>query len=77
MPGWLAAGEPGFLEDAEFLSKDVSLYAWLSYKFPQTYCDGDAVLELRAHLSRYIERELLRQNGFGKTSKEAFQSRRW
>jgi methylenetetrahydrofolate--tRNA-(uracil-5-)-methyltransferase len=65
---------PG-LEEAEFLSKDVSLYAWLSYKFPDVYCDGEAVPELRAHLSRYIERELLRQNGFGMTSKEAFQSR--
>jgi hypothetical protein len=73
---WLHDREPGFLEEAEFLSKDVSLYAWLSYKFPDVYCDGAAVPELRAHLSRYIERELLRQNGFGMTSKEAFQSRR-
>ena len=73
---WLQDREPGFLEEAEFLSKDVSLYAWLSYKFPDVYCDGDAVPELRAHLSRYIERELLRQNGFGMTSKESFQSRR-
>jgi hypothetical protein len=76
LAGWLAEREPGFLEEAEFLSKDVSLYAWLSYKFPEVYCDGEAVPELRAHLSRYIERELLRQNGFGMTSKEAFQSRR-
>ncbi len=73
---WLQDRQPGFLEEAEFLSKDVSLYAWLSYKFPEVYCDGEAVPELRAHLSRYIERELLRQNGFGMTSKEAFQSRR-
>ncbi|RYY54807.1 MAG: helicase, partial [Comamonadaceae bacterium] len=70
-PGWLEAGEPGFLEEAEFLSKDVSLYAWLSYKFAQVYPDGDAVPDLRTRLSRYIERELLRQNGFGMTSKEA------
>jgi hypothetical protein len=78
LEGWLQDRQPGFLEEAEFLSKDVSLYAWLSYKFPQVFCDGEAVPELRAHLSRYIERELLRQNGFGKTSKEAFQSRqRW
>ena len=74
---WLEDRQPGFLEEAEFLSKDVSLYAWLSYKFPDVYCDGEAVPELRAHLSRYIERELLRQNGFGMTSREAFQSRRW
>jgi hypothetical protein len=73
---WLHDREPGLLEEAEFLSKDVSLYAWLSYKFPQVYCDGEAVPELRAHLGRYIERELLRQNGFGMTSREAFQSRR-
>jgi hypothetical protein len=73
---WLQDRQPGFLEEAEFLSKDVSLYAWLSYKFPAVYCDGEAVPELRAHLSRYIERELLRQNGFGMTSREAFQNRR-
>lgn len=73
---WLQEREPGFLEEAEFLSKDVSLYAWLSYKFPEIYCDGDAVPQLRAHLSRYIERELLRQDGFGMTSREAFRSRR-
>jgi hypothetical protein len=73
---WLHERQPGFLEEAEFMSKDVSLYAWLSYKFPEVYCDGEAVPELRAHLSRYIERELLRQNGFGMTSREAFQSRR-
>jgi hypothetical protein len=75
-PGWLEDGHPGFLEDAEFLSKDVSLYAWLSYKFSAVYPDGEAVPELRARLGRYIERELLRQNGFGMTAKEAFQSRR-
>ncbi|NML44250.1 helicase [Ramlibacter sp. G-1-2-2] len=73
--GWLRDREPGFLEEAEFLSKDVSLYAWLSYKFPQVYRDGEAVPELRERLSRYIERELLRQNGFGMTAKEAFRSR--
>jgi hypothetical protein len=77
LQGWLDEREPGFLQEAEFLSKDVSLYAWLSYKFPEVYCDGDAVPELRSHLSRYIERELLRQNGFGMTAREAFQSRRW
>lgn len=78
LAGWLQDRQPGFLEEAEFLSKDVSLYAWLSYKFPQVYCEGAAVPDLRTHLSRYIERELLRQNGFGLTSKEAFQSRqRW
>ncbi|MBC5781452.1 helicase [Ramlibacter sp. USB13] len=75
--GWLQEGLPGFLEEAEFLSKDVSLYAWLSYKFPQVYRDGEAVPELRSQLSRYIERELLRQEGFGMTSREAFQRRRW
>jgi hypothetical protein len=73
---WLQDGQPGFLEEAEFLSKDVSLYAWLSYKFPDVYCDGEAVPQLRAAVSRYIERELLRQDGFGMTAREAFQSRR-
>ncbi len=75
-PAWLEEGHPGFLEDAEFLSKDVSLYAWLSYKFPKAYPDRERVPELRARLGRYIERELLRQDGFGMTSREAFRGRR-
>lgn len=73
-PGWLAASSPTRLEDAELLSKQISLYAWLSMKFPDVYYQFDALVQLRAQLSRFIERSLLHQSGFGKTSKEAFSS---
>jgi len=58
------------------MSKDISLYAWLSFKFPQVFVQAADVAELRTQVGRYIERELLRQSGFGLTSKEAFDNRR-
>ena len=70
MPDWLDSTSPKHLEDAENLSKDLSLYAWLSFKFPEIFVEGDTVPMLRARISRYIEQALLTQAGFGDTSKE-------
>ena len=70
MPDWLDSTSPKYLEDAENLSKDLSLYAWLSFKFPEIFFEGDTVPMLRARISRYIEQALLTQAGFGDTSKE-------
>lgn len=70
MPTWLTSTSPRHLEDAENLSKDLSLYAWLSFKFPATFYQGDAVPTMRSQVSRYIEQALLTQAGFGDTSKE-------
>jgi ATP-dependent RNA helicase SUPV3L1/SUV3 len=69
-PVWLTSTSPRHLEDAENLSKDLSLYAWLSFKFPQIFYQGALVTELRGRISRYIERALLTQAGYGETSKE-------
>ncbi len=69
-PEWLASTSPRHLEDAENLSKDLSLYAWLSFKFPQVFYQGEQVPALRSRISRYIEQALLTQAGFGDTSKE-------
>jgi ATP-dependent RNA helicase SUPV3L1/SUV3 len=69
-PGWLNAASPKYLEEAENLSKDLSLYAWLSFKFPEVFYQGEAVPILRSKVSRYIEQALLTQAGFGDTSKE-------
>lgn len=69
-PEWLTSTSPRHLEDAENLSKDISLYAWLSFKFPQVFHQGAHVAELRSRVSRYIEQALLTQAGFGDTSKE-------
>lgn len=69
-PTWLTSTSPRHLEDAENLSKDLSLYAWLSFKFPDIFYQGQLVPELRSRVSRYIEQALLTQAGFGDTSKE-------
>ncbi len=71
-PSWLKSASPSRLEDAELLSKQISLYAWFSMKFPQVFDQGAWLPELRAEVSRFIERSLLHQSGFGQTSREAF-----
>ncbi len=69
-PNWLHSASPKHLEDAELLSHNLSLYAWLSFKFPQVFMDGDGVKTLRQHVSRYIENALLTQAGYGDTTRE-------
>ena len=69
-PDWLDSSTPRHLEDAENLGKNLSLYAWLSFKFPHVFYQGAQVPQLRARISRYIEQALLTQAGFGDTSKE-------
>lgn len=69
-PSWLNSHSPKHLADAELLSHNLSLYAWLSFKFPQFFIDGDKIKTLRQRVSRYIERALLTQAGFGDTSRE-------
>lgn len=64
-----------FLEPAEQLSKDLTVYAWLSFKFPETFNETEELPKLRQELGARIERALLHQNGFGQTSKEAFEER--
>ena len=69
-PAWLDSDSPKHLEQAELLSHNLSLYAWLSFKFPQFFVDGSQVMALRQQVSRYIERALLTQAGYGNTSRE-------
>jgi ATP-dependent RNA helicase SUPV3L1/SUV3 len=69
-PAWLRASNPKHLEAAELLSHNLSLYAWLSFKFPQIFLDGAGVKTLRQQVSRYIESALLIQAGYGDTSRE-------
>ncbi len=69
-PVWLASASPKHLEAAEILSHNLSLYAWLSFKFPNIFVDGDDVRSLRQRVSRYIENALLTQAGYGDTSRE-------
>ncbi len=69
-PSWLTSSSPKHLEAAELLSHNLSLYAWLSFKFPDIFVDGDLVKILRLGLSRYIENALLCQAGYGDTTRE-------
>ncbi len=69
-PTWLEANSPKHLEDAELLSQNLSLYAWLGFKFPQIFIEGDTVPTLRKSISRYIENALLTQAGYGEISRE-------
>lgn len=67
---WLSGTSPKHLEEAEQLSQEISLYAWLACKFPAIFCQADTLPEFRARVSRYIERALLTQAGYGTTAKE-------
>ncbi|PPC94298.1 MAG: helicase [Methylotenera sp.] len=69
-PDWLESTSPKHLEQAELLSHNLSLYAWLSFKFPQIFVEGKEVAKLRQRISRYIESALLMQAGYGDTSRE-------
>src|SRR5690606_33775938 len=67
---WLSSSSPKHLEEAENLSQDISLYAWLAGKFPQVFYEAEALPALRSKVGRYIEHALLTQAGYGNTSKE-------
>jgi ATP-dependent RNA helicase SUPV3L1/SUV3 len=69
-PNWLESDSPKHLEAAELLSHNLSLYAWLSFKFPRIFVDGDEVSLYRRRVSRYIENALLTQVGYGDTTRE-------
>lgn len=69
-PIWLASKSPKHLEEAELLSRNLSLYAWLSFKFPQIFIDSSGISALRQRVSRYIESALLTQAGYGDTTRE-------
>jgi ATP-dependent RNA helicase SUPV3L1/SUV3 len=69
-PAWLDGKSPKYLEAAELLSHNLSLYSWLGFKFPKIFIDNDKVLVLRKQVSRYIENALLTQAGYGDTGRE-------
>jgi len=69
-PSWLESDSPKHLETAELLSHNLSLYAWLSFKFADIFVDGGEVRLYRQRVSRYIESALLTQKGYGDTTRE-------
>jgi ATP-dependent RNA helicase SUPV3L1/SUV3 len=75
VPFWLVPSDskrhnPKYLEEAETLSQNLSLYAWLSFQFPKVFIEGSQVKALRARLSDYISHSLLTQAGYLDTARE-------
>lgn len=69
-PNWLNGGSEKHLQAAEVLSQHISLYAWLSYKFPSIFTEQAAIPTLRKKIAAYTQQALLMQKGYGNTSKE-------
>jgi ATP-dependent RNA helicase SUPV3L1/SUV3 len=69
-PAWLDGGSEKHLQQAEILSQHLSLYAWLSYKFPTIFTNQAAIPALRGKVANYTKQALLTQKGYGDTSKE-------
>jgi ATP-dependent RNA helicase SUPV3L1/SUV3 len=69
-PNWLNGSSEKHLQQAEILSQHISLYAWLSYKFPTIFTEQEAIPELRSKVANYVKQALLTQKGYGDTSKE-------
>lgn len=70
-PTWLNGNAPKHLEQAELLGQQISLYAWLSFKFPSIFIDAEHISVYRQHISQYIANALLVQSGYGETSRES------
>ncbi len=75
IPFWLVPSDskrhnPKYLEEAETLSQNLSLYAWLSYQFPKNFTESEKVKALRTLLSDYITHALLTQAGYLETTRE-------
>lgn len=69
-PAWLNGGSEKHLQQAEILSQHISLYAWLSYKFPTIFTHQGAIPALRNKVANYTKQALSAQKGYGDTTKE-------
>ena len=49
------------LQNAEMEAKRLTLYAWLAFRFPETFPDLEKCTEQRASLDRFIERSLAKK----------------
>jgi len=69
-PNWLNGNSEKHLQQAEILSQHISLYAWLSYKFPTIFTEQMKISTIRNKVANYTKQALLTQKGYGDTSKE-------
>jgi len=69
-PTWLNGGSEKHLQQAEILSQHISVYAWLSYKFPSIFTAQSEIPDLRKKVASYTQHALLTQKGYGDTARE-------
>lgn len=69
-PSWISSTNAQHLDTAEQLSQNISLYAWLSFKFPNTFIDSEKIGRLRSQVNAYISQALRLHRGFGDTTRE-------
>lgn len=73
-PIWLSSSNSDYLEQAETLSQQISLYAWLSYKFKTIFDSPKSDIDkLRGQVNNYIAKAIRLHGGYGKTSRAAEQ----
>lgn len=58
LPSWIHADGANYLYEAEELTKKLTMYAWLSYKYSQIFNDIKKIDSHRKHLSDYIVKAL-------------------
>lgn len=61
LPEWLNEDDSQYLEQAENLSKNLSIYSWLSYRYKDIFFERDVVPIYRSKLSLYIASRLVKE----------------
>lgn len=70
LPTWVHGHQAQYLEQAEHLLQQLSLYAWLCYQYPNIFTDSALLPNARQLVNAYIARALQVQSGYGKTQRE-------
>lgn len=61
LPEWINEEDSQNLEKAENLSKNLSIYSWLSYRYKDIFVERDVVPLYRSKLSQYIASRLVKE----------------
>lgn len=61
LPHWIIEDNSQQLEEAENLSKNLSIYSWLSYRYKNIFVDRDLIPLYRTKLSQYIASRLVKE----------------
>lgn len=61
LPDWINEENSQNLEQAENLSKNLSIYSWLSYRYKNIFFERDVIPLYRSKLSQYIASRLVKE----------------